>query len=48
MRRRRDLLFLWIKEEPSQPIILAGVSKVEMPLMALASVYHVYREPKVR
>ena len=29
MRRRRDLLFLWIKEEPSQPIILAGASKVD-------------------
>ena len=29
MRRRRDLLFLWIIEEPSQPIILAGASKVD-------------------
>ena len=29
MRRRRDLLFLWIIEEPSQPIILAGASKID-------------------
>lgn len=41
MRRRRDLLFLWIIEEPSQPIILAGASKVDA---FNGFVYHVYRE----
>ena len=41
MRRRRDLLFLWIIEEPSQPIVLAGASKVDA---FNGFVYHVYRE----
>ena len=44
MRRRRDLLFLWIIEEPSQPIILAGASKVDA-FNGFFFSDHVYREP---